>query len=302
MTALQSKIEGRSRSLMASAALLLAIVAIVLAGSTAFRQQPGPTTTATPSTLAKIRSERVLNVGYGVWSPYTQLEPGLEEPSGFSVDLIKEIASRSDLKIKFHQFRWETLKPDLMRGKWDVAIEPVFVTMPRALDFGFTEPYGRFGIACAVVSKDDDRFKRFEDLDRPDITIALAKGWTSSEFAENHLSKPNFQMVSLQQDNFAQLNEVLLGRADVALNDAPTVFEFVKEHSDKVKALWLEDPPSIVVGGMLTRPDDLELQNFLNSSIRVLKADGTIRKLDEKWKPLAYYQTEEVSLGAGFKE
>ena len=306
MNELTTKVGDSRRSALSIIALVASLAAIVIALLDPFKnggQEPTSAPTAqTPSAMAEIRKTKVLNVGFGIWAPYTQLDEGLDQPTGFAVDLITEIAKRAELEVRFHRFQWETMKPDLMRGKWDVAIEPVFVTMPRALDFGFTEPYGRFGIACAIVRKDDERFKTFADLDQPGIKISLAEGWTSSEFAQQHLTKPEFKMMAIQQDNFAQLNEVILGRADVALNDAPTVYQFAKAHPDQVKALWLDAPPSVVVGGMLTRTDDFELINFLNNSLRVLKADGTLQKLDEKWGPLAYYEEEKLSIGAGFRK
>lgn len=297
ITPKQTRLSTVFAIVIALLAIAIAILALVRSGDRSFVAEHMPL----PSTIEKIREDSVINVGFGVWRPYTQLDEELNDPTGLSVDLIKEIASRAGLDVKFHKFNWDTLKPDLMRGKWDVAIEPVFVTMPRSLDFGFTEPYGQFGIACAIVRVDEQRFGSFRDLDRSDITIALAEGWTSSEYAKAQLAKPTFSMVSLQQDNFAQLNEVLLGRADVALNDAPTVFQFAQEHAGKVKALWLETPPSIVVGGMLTRSSDVELLNFLNNSLRTLKADGTLKRLDEKWKPIAYYEKHSVEAGAGIK-
>jgi ABC-type amino acid transport substrate-binding protein len=94
---------------------------------------------------------------------------------------------------------------------------------------------------------------------------------------------------------------VLFGRADVALNDVPTVFQYVNAHKDKVKALWLDSPPSTVAGGFLVRQGDVELSTFLDASIRVLSADNTINRIDQKWKSLGFFPVLELRPGAGLR-
>jgi cystine transport system substrate-binding protein len=284
--------------------LVLSLGACSRVNESAAQASPPP---PTQSTLDRINHDGVLRVGYGVWPPYTDVDLNEADPQkqvkGFSVDLIDEIASRADpkLKVEFVRFNWATMKADLESKRFDVVIEPVFMTVPRAQIFAFSHPYSWFGVACAVVLKDDNRFAKFSDLDRSDITVSLAEGWTSTDFAKANLTKPKFKMVLLRDNNFAQLEDVLYGRADVALQDAPTVMQFVAAHSDKVKALWLNTPPSVVAGGFVARPGDAELVNFLNTSLEVLQADGTIRRLDTKWKTLGLYAEPALRPGAGLQ-
>lgn len=246
----------------------------------------------------------VIRVGYGGFPPYTILDltTGQKKVTGFSVDLVNEIAKLSDrpLKIEWVNFNWETMKTDLAADKFDFIADPVFQTITRAKDFGMSEPYSYFGIAVGVVNINDNRFTTFKDLDRSDITISLADGWTSTEYAKQNLSKPKFKMISVSGDAYNQLDEVLLGRADVALNDVPTVAQYVKAHEGKVKALFLKTPPSTVPGGFLTKKGDQELINFLNTAIHILQANGTLKKLDEKWKTYGYLPEINFSIGSGF--
>jgi ABC-type amino acid transport substrate-binding protein len=98
---------------------------------------------------------------------------------------------------------------------------------------------------------------------------------------------------------FAQLDDVRFGRADVALNDTPTVVQYAQAHANTVKALWVEDPPSVVPAGFLLRKQDTDLLAFLNAAIRVLQVDGTIRELDTKWNALGYYTPLTLTPGQG---
>lgn len=250
----------------------------------------------------------VLRVGYGGFPPYTIVNPNEPDPNkrvtGFCVDLVEAIALKLvlPLKVEWQQFSWDTMKADLATDRFDFIGDAVYQTIPRASDFLFTEPYSYFGIAVAVVRSDDNRFTKFGDLDRTGITIALAAGYTSTEYAQATLSKPTFKLIPVTGDAFNQLDEVLFGRADVALNDVPTVLQYVRAHKDKVKALWLDSPPSSVPAGFVIRPADSDLKAFLDVSLRALSTDGTVARIDEKWKSLGYFPVLSLKPGAGLKE
>jgi polar amino acid transport system substrate-binding protein len=250
--------------------------------------------------LTRIKREGLMRVGYAGFPPYAIVNPNERDAnkrmSGFSVDLINEIARRNlpPLKVEWHNMNWDTLKADIRSRKFDFVAEPVYLTIPRAIDFSFSEPYSYFGIACAVVRVNDNRFKTFADLDRPDITIAVSEGWVSSEYAREHLKKPKFKSIPVGGDAYIQLDDVLFGRSDVALQDSPTVAQYVKAHADKVKVLWLEKPPYMVAGGFAAAQEETDLLAFLNACIRVMKTDGTLARLDEKWKTYGYF--DHVSL------
>ena len=283
--------------------VLLGIAALMLLASCG--RPPTTSIAPTESTLHRINREGVLRVGYGVWAPFSQENVSETEPSkrvsGFSIDLVQEIANRAEpkLKVEFVRFNWATVKADIESGRFDVIAEPLFLTVPRAQIFAFSRPYARFGVACAIVRADDNRFKSFADLDRDDITVALAEGWTSTDYAKANLTKPKFKMVLLRENNFAQLEDVLFGRADVALQDAPTVLQFAQAHQGKVKALWLDTPPSMVAGAFAVRPGDADLVAFLNASLEILEADGTLARLDRKWKTQGFYEERRFRAGTG---
>lgn len=257
------------------------------------------------SALEQVRKTRVIRVGYGGFPPYTIIDPKEADPnnqvSGFVPDLINEIASRAEppLKVQWHRLNWTTLRADMASDRFDFLADAVYMTIPKALDFAFTDPFGYFGIGAAVVGIDDDRFKTFDDLDRDDIVIALAQGYVTTDYARARLTKPAFKIIPIDSDAFVQLDEVLAGRADVALNDVPTVVQYVRAHSGRVKALWVDSPPSTVPAGFMMNNGQPELLRFLNSSLEVLRADGTLVRVDEKWNSLGHFLDRKFRPGAG---
>lgn len=259
-------------------------------------------------TLDRMKRDGVLHAGVGGFPPYSVLNLNETDMNkrvtGYTADLVKEIAARHEppLRVEWHQVNWETMKADLDAHRYDFVADPIYQTVPRAANFGMTEPYTYTGVASAVVKADETRFNTFSDLDRDDITISVAVAWTSTEFAKKHLTKPKFKEVSVMGTPFNQLDDVLQGRADVALQDTASVAQYVAAHKGAVKALWLNDPPSLVAAGFLTNHKDVDFTRFLSDSIRILKVDGTLQRLDTKWKTYGYFEKLNLEASAGLRE
>lgn len=275
-------------------------------------KQPGATSLnatseSAPTALEKLRSQKVLRVGWGGFPPYTKVNLNEADPNkraeGFMIDVLNEIAKRGEppFKIEWHLFQWDVFRSELASRKFDVICDPVYLTVGRALEFAPSEPISYFGIAVGLVREDETRFKSFGEIDKAGVIVSLASGYTSTEYAIQHLSKATLKQFPVGQDAFSHLDEVLNGRADIGLNDVPTVLQYANAHKGKVKALWLDNPPAIVGGGFLARKEDRDLIEFLNDSIKILRADGTLKKLDAKWKTFGMFPEERLVPAAGLK-
>ena len=289
-------------------ALVISIVSILLCGFLFIGQRKTTSKTENQETsMERIRRTGVMHVAYGGFPPYTVVDLTESDPDkqvkGLCVDMVNEIANQCvpKLKVEWYRLQWENFNADMNSGKFDFLADGVFATIPKAYDFNFTQPFSYFGMCVAIVRKDDNRFKTFQDLNRSDITISYAQGFASGDYAIAHLDKPKFKATVVGSDAFSQLDDVIMGRADVAVQDVPTVVQYVKNHEDKVKALWVDNPPAMVAGAFVTRKNDQDLLNFLNTAITIMKVDGTISNLDAKWNSFSYYENNETYPGKGLE-
>jgi polar amino acid transport system substrate-binding protein len=224
-----------------------------------------------------------LRGGYGVYPPYTQEEPNTGKVTGFSVDIIEEIGQQLNVKVIWRRINWNTMAADLKRGDFDVIADPIFMTIPRAREFGFSAPYAYFADGIAVIRYDEERIKSFDDLAQPGLRIAVGRGWSSEALMKAQFPNANLISVQTSTDLLQVFNEVVAGRADVAIADGADAERYVKEHPRKVKALWLDHPPAYVPGGFALRFGDRAGQEFLNVSLLNLEATGVLNALARKY-------------------
>jgi len=274
----------------ADLAIVVAIIALALSVIVAlhsWRQPPlqlGGNPNTNPSGLLQtMQRDRVLRAGYGVYPPYTIEDPNTRQVSGFSADIIEEIAKELGCKVEWHRLSWDTMSADLKRGAYDVIADPIFATIQRAPEFSFSEPYAYFADGIVVVRKGDNRFSRFQDLDRPGIKISVGLGQGSESLSRARLTKPEIDPVAVGTDDMLIFAGVLAGRVDAAVADASNATRFVEAHADQVKALGLDNPPAFIPAGFALRPNDHEGAEFLSVSIRYLRSTGTLKSIATKY-------------------
>ena len=233
--------------------------------------------------LQRIENTGELHVGYGVYPPYTQENPNTKEVSGFSVDIINQIAKELKCKVVWHRLNWNTMSADLKRGEYDVIADPIFQTIPRAREFAFTAPYAYFADGIAVVRKAETRFTNFDSLDKDGVKIAVGQGWASETLVKSRFTKAKINSVLTSSDLLQLFNDVIGGRADVAVADGADAERFVKEHPNEVKALGLDNPPAYMPAGFALRPQDKDGAEFLTVSLRNLESTGVLEGLARKY-------------------
>lgn len=264
------------------AVAMLVCLAVLSACSTNSSDDSTTSVGGVPGLLERIDATGVIHAGYGVYPPFTVEDPNTKEVSGFSVDMLAQIAKELNCKIEWHRINWNTMSADLMRGEFDVIADPIFQTIPRAREFSFTEPYAYFADGIAVVRIEEGRFETFGDLERDDITIVVGQGWASEALVRATFTKPNVVSVQTAADLLQVFNEVITGRADVAIADGADAVRFVNEHPGEVKALWLEDPPAYMPAGFALKITDPKGADFLTACLRNLKSTGVLAGLAKK--------------------
>ncbi len=213
----------------------------------------------------------------GVNMPYGSMEFLNEqgEPDGFDIDIIKEIANRLGLKVKITNYEWDNLFPAVKSGEIDVAISGIGITVERGSEMLFSDPYINAG-AALITRKDNDSIKGAGDL--MGKKIGSQRDTTGVDEAKA-LTDPS--LVTAYDDYSGEIiGDLKSGKIDAILLGYEAVSGILKANPD----LKMPCPP-INEGfvGIPTKLGNKSLMNRINKVLKDMKADGTTKKIENKW-------------------
>lgn len=215
----------------------------------------------------------------GIDATYPPME-SLDEQGNFfgmDVDIAKEIALDLDVKAKFRNIIWEEIFNTLKNGEVDMVISAVTITTERAETLGFSDPY--FNAGQVIVSTTDKKgvINGPEDLIRG-YRLGVQVETTSEEEARKYASDPSLVIV---YENYDLAKEDLLkGKIDAIIIDYPAAIGMTA----KDKGLQIMgDIFTQEFYGIATQKDQPELLLQINKTIRRLKREGELKKIEEKW-------------------
>lgn len=261
----------------------LAVIAILIglfAVSMAFGSQGNIAPKTSESALDTVRATGAINACYIVYPPFVEKDLSTGKLSGVATDIFESIAKKMNVKINYTESTWANIVLDLSTNKCQVNVSGIFPLIERA--YGgvmFTEPFGYIG-NNGIVRAGDNRFHSLEELNRPDITVAVVEGEQGHEYAKKYLTAANLHVISSSDISLAFV-EVSAGRADVGLGDDTTVDLYLRSHADVRKLLekpyWQREVTFAV------RDDDPKWLNFLNNAIDVLVVSGEVKEICDKY-------------------
>jgi arginine/lysine/histidine/glutamine transport system substrate-binding/permease protein len=193
---------------------------------------------------------------------------------GFDIDLIKAIGKEVGLAVEIEALPFDGIIPALQSGTIDGAISGITITAERAKSIDFASPYFKAGLAIAVQEKNNS-IESFEDLKGKKIAVQI--GTTGAMEAEKI---PNSQITTFDSAVLA-LQELVNGKVDAVVNDAPVTLFAVKEAGLKgVK----------VVGELVTEefygialPKNSDKVALLNHGLFEILRNGTYTAIYHKW-------------------
>ena len=234
------------------------------------------------SRLQKILQAGELRVGTtGDWNPMTVRDPASNSYIGFDIDVVTELAKDMGVKLTFVPTDWKTLINGIVADKYDMTTS-ASVTPKRIRTVGFTRSYYQVSTVPLTLQKNLDRFKDWEDIDKPTVTVAVTLGTSQEQQVKKFF--PNAKIRSIESPA-RDFQEVLAGRAQISVTSNLEASLLTQAHSQLVvvpvsKARTPADLAFIVA------QDDQVWLNFLNHWITIKLNRGFFDDLKLKWMPI----------------
>lgn len=104
------------------------------------------------------------------------------ELEGFSIDLIRAIATAANFRVEFQSIPFDGIIPALQAKTIDGAISSITITPERAKTVAFSRPYFKAGLAIAIRA-DNQNITGFDSLQNKKIAVQI--GTTGAQKAKS---------------------------------------------------------------------------------------------------------------------
>jgi len=239
---------------------------------------------ASAGALDDIKSNGTLRVGAGVYPPFMIRKPD-GSYDGVDVELLGQMAKDLGVKLELIDTGWDTIVAGIVTKKWDV-VSGICATAKRAEVIDFSDPYLKVGGVLGVLPS-NTKIQKLEDANASGVLIADIAGSWNEEISK--AAFPNAQHKAFSQITQTDLvQELLAGRADAAVFDAPVTSSDIEAHFGVGKIKFL--PSTTQVIDILPCPlsygifkGDKAFQDYINAFFAKKKASGELDTLINKW-------------------
>ena len=218
----------------------------------------------------------------GAYPPFNYLDKD-GNLAGFDVDIAEAICARLRMRCELVQQDWDGMVPGLLLGKYDAIVSSMAITKERKHAMNFAGPYYRSIPARFVARKGDQIEATPQGL--AGKRIGVQRATTQSILLRVHFPDA---VPALYDSEGALEQDLASGNIDLAFADQVSLESgFLQSNAGKGFALIgppVTDPAIDGEGaGIALRQEDGDLLAALNGALAALRADGTYKKLNDKY-------------------
>ncbi|MDO9403621.1 MAG: basic amino acid ABC transporter substrate-binding protein [Polaromonas sp.] len=262
-----------TRHFLKTTSMLLAGLVLAACGKS---EPPPPPAAATPAPVASAPAPaaRVYVVGTdAAYAPFeSQDEKG--EIVGFDIDVVKAVAAKAGIEVKFVNTPWEGIFNALNQGDRDLLVSAVTITEERKQTMDFTEPY--FDAQQLIAVKETSKVAKFADLKK--LKVGVQTGTTGDEAVTKLLGKTSANIKRFESTPLA-LKELEAGGVDAVVADNGVVIHYVNNNAGSKFKTVSDTSFDAEKYGMPVKKGNTELLAILNKGLADIKSDGTYDKI-----------------------
>ena len=224
----------------------------------------------------------------GAYPPFNFVQPD-GTIAGFDLDIGLELCKRIGAECEVVAQDWDGIIPGLIANKYDFIIASMFITEERKQQVSFTEPY--YKAAMTHVTPKDSPITEFTDAALEGKVVGAQSGTTQADYATQMYPNADVRLYPTQDE--ANL-DMASGRLDVMVGDMLPLLDFVEKTEDgkccNLAGEPITDPAFVGEGvGIAVRQEDNDLRERLNKALAEIRADGTYKKINDKYFSIDIY-------------
>jgi lysine-arginine-ornithine-binding protein len=216
----------------------------------------------------------------GAYAPFNSVDAS-GNLIGFDIEIGNALCAAMNTECEWVTSDWDGIIPALLAKKFDAIIASMSITDERKQKISFSQKYYTSPVKFARI-----KGSSFE------ITAEQLKGKyigvQSSTVTENFVrgAFPGAKVKAYKTQEEANL-DFIAGRVDVVAADSFVLYDFLDStQGQQAEAVGPDFDDAKYLGegiGIGVRKDDTALINKLNAAIKKIRADGTYKKINDKY-------------------
>ena len=241
--------------------------------------------------LPVLAQEGTLRLGVeGAYPPFSEMGSD-GKLKGFDIDIAAALCTRMKVTCTLVQAEFDAMIPALRAKKFDAIIASMSITPERLKAVDFSDKY--YNTPARIVTKANAAFEATPD-GLKGKKIGVQRTTIHDRYATATFKGAEVVRYAKQDEVFLDL---VNGRIDATLADSVAADQgFLKTPSGKgfaFRGAEFNDPAFFGTGaGIAVRKGDKALQARLNAALAAIRADGTYKRINDKYFDFDVYGAE----------
>jgi polar amino acid transport system substrate-binding protein len=237
---------------------------------------PAPAPAAAAPAPAPVAKVYVVGTD-AAYAPFESQTPS-GEITGYTVDVLKAVATKAGIEVKFVNTPWEGIFKTLDTGERDIVASSVTITDERKLTMDFSGPY--FNANQLIAVKDSSKVAKFDDLKK--LKVGVQTGTTGDEVVQKLVGKTSPNIKRFESTPLA-LKELEAGGVGAVVADNGVVQHYISNNPTAKFKSVSDASFTPEQYGFAVKKGNTELQKKLTDALAAMQADGSLQAMNVKY-------------------
>lgn len=263
-----------TRRFLQASALLITGVLLSACGKKAETPAPAASAPVAAASAPAPAPAKVYVVGTdAAYAPFESENPQ-KEIVGFDIDVVKAVAQKAGIEVKFVNTPWEGIFNTLGSGDRDLLVSAITINDERKQTMDFSDPY--FDAYQLIAVKGTSKVSKFDDLKK--LKVGVQTGTTGDEVVTKLQGKNSTNIKRFESTPLA-LKELEAGGVDAVVADNGVVINYVANNAGSKFKTVSDKSFQPEQYGIAVKKGNADLLGKINKGLADIKADGTYDKI-----------------------
>lgn len=233
------------------------------------------------SAFERVLRTGTIRCGYTVYDPIIIKDPNTGVLSGLLYDYMENMGKRLGLKVEWAlEINLTTYLQDLQDGKYDMECSGGWPNARRARVAEYTKPIAYFPVYFYTQAGNTAYDGKFAAINNAKTRFVTIPGDYTEDYWRDVV--PQSMQVSVDATLAAMVVEIISGKGDVALWDAPSARAAMQEHPGKLRRVDLP-PAKVTPINTSVAKGEFALKSMIDEAAQEMIFDGVIEQLLAKY-------------------